>query len=287
MMSTFLKNLFRPYSNEYSKTEKKIAKYLLKINVEVSTKTIRELADEVGVSKTAIFDFVKKHGFAGFQDFKIAIAQNHDFSRETSAELVAFPEILTQDSAYTIAQKVIRFSESSIKDLINTFTEEQLTEILKLIHTSENLHFIGQGLSSVIALDSYHKFTRTKFNSNYVADYHMQLSHVAKLGEKDCVFLFSHSGESKEIVNLAKILKERNVNIIVLTGNEMGELARYAKITLVVDSVESFLESESLLSRTLYITMMDIIYIAVLYSDEDQNKDSLQNIRAALDYSKT
>ena len=67
----------------------------------------------------------------------------------------------------------------------------------------------------------------------------------------------------------------------------MGELARYAKITLVVDSVESFLESESLLSRTLYITMMDIIYIAVLYSDEDQNKDSLQNIRAALDFSKT
>lgn len=250
------------------------------------SETIRQLADEIGVSKTAIFDFVKKHGFDGFQDFKIAIAQNHNFSEESADELVALPDVSSEDSAYMIAQKVIRFSESAIHDLIHAFTEEQLNQILELIHASENLHFIGQGLSSVIALDSYHKFTRSKFNSHYVADYHMQLSHVAKLGEKDCVFLFSHSGASQEVINIAKILAEKEVKTILLTGNALGELVQYADVTLVVDSVEAFLESESLLSRSLYITIMDIIYISVLYSDEEQNREALKHIREALDYSK-
>lgn len=286
MSKSYLTKIFTPYSANYSKTENKIAKYLIKIDEEVASKTIRELSEEIGVSKTAIFDFVKKHGFDGFQSFKIAVAQNQMIPNESRDELVAFPDILSGDNPYLIAQKVIKFSESSIKELIYSITEKQLTNILELINSSSNLHFFGHGLSSVIALDSYHKFTRTKYTAHFVADYHMQLSHIAKLNEQDCVFLFSHSGESLEIIQLAKILHSKNVKTIVLTGNPISELTNYADISLVINSHEAFLESESLLSRTLYITMMDVIYISVLYSDVNDNKKSLDFIRDALSTSK-
>lgn len=286
MSKSYFKKIFGPYSNDYSRTESKIAKHLIKINHEVANKTIRELSEEIGVSKTAIFDFVKKHGFDGFQSFKIEIAQNQGISNKSGDGLVAFPDILSGDNPYLIAQKVVKFSESSIKELIYSITEKKLINILDLINSSNNLHFFGHGLSSVIALDSYHKFTRTKYTAHYVADFHMQLSHIAKLTDQDCVFLFSHSGESVEIIRLAKILHSKNIKTIVLTGNPISELTNYADISLVINSHEAFLESESLLSRTLYITMMDIIYISVLYSDENENKKTIGFIRDALSKSK-
>lgn len=114
----------------------------------------------------------------------------------------------------------------------------------------------------------------------------MQLSHVAKLSDQDCVFLFSHSGETIEVIQLAEILHEKGVKMIVLTGNPISQLTKYADVSLVIDSHEAFLESESLLSRTLYITMMDIIYIAVLYSEEEAHRRDINKIRDALTKSK-
>jgi DNA-binding MurR/RpiR family transcriptional regulator len=39
----------------------------------------------------------------------------------------------------------------------------------------------------------------------YIFDYHMQLSFVTKLTSEDCVFIFSHSGKTKESINLETI----------------------------------------------------------------------------------
>lgn len=287
MPHNYLQKLLFPRRKHFNDTESLIADHLLKLGGDVVNKTLSSLSEEIGVSEATIFKFVKKIGFEGFQNFKISVASNFRENIPYEGELTAFTDISKNDSALVMAQKVVNSSQESLENLINSLTEKELLDALEIINSSETIHFFGQGASSVVAFDSYHKFLRTNFQCNYIFDYHMQLSYATKLTQKDCVFLFSHSGKTNETIEVAKILRKNGVKIISLTGNPNSKLVKISDISFVIYSEESTFRSETLTSRILYLTLIDILYVNVMYHNEAENKKSLDKIRNALNVTKT
>ncbi|SIO18929.1 transcriptional regulator, RpiR family [Carnobacterium alterfunditum] len=282
MSYNYLEKLLRPYMKGFNDTENIIADHFIKLGNEVVNKTLSNLADDTGLSEATIFKFVKKIGFDGFPNFKISVASNFRTMEERKNELAVFSDISKEDSSYTIAQKLVYSNKLALDNLGESLDEKKINQALDLMYDSKTLHFFGQGASSVIALDSYHKFLRTGVYCNYISDYHMQLSYATKLGPNDCVFLFSHSGETIETIEVAKILCANHVKIIVLTGNHYTDLVKLSTVAFIVDSEESVFQSETLTSRILYMTIIDILYVALMYHDEAKNKESLEKIRKAL-----
>ncbi|UJF16321.1 MurR/RpiR family transcriptional regulator [Jeotgalibaca sp. MA1X17-3] len=287
MSTNYMKTLLNPRMKAFSDTEKIIAKHFVKLGIEVANKTLSTLSQDIGFSEATIFKFVKKIGFDGFQSFKISVASNYNQKDDRRHDLTVFSDITKNDSSYVIAQKVVHSSKELLENMIQSLDETLLNKALELIYPARFLHFFGQGASSVIALDGYHKFMRSTFQCNYIMDYHMQLSYATKLGKEDCVFLFSHSGETIETIEIAKILKAHDVKIIFLTGNPSSEIVSLADVSFVVYSEESAFRSETLTSRILYLTIIDILYVNTMYHNEEQNKNSLEHIRDALSITKT
>lgn len=282
MPYNYLETLIRPYQKSLNNTETIIAEHMIKLGSEVVNKTLANLADETGLSEATIFKFVKKIGFSGFQNFKISVASNFRTFEERSNELIVFSDISETDSPFTIAQKVVHTNVELLENLIATLDEELLNKALDLLISSETINFFGQGASSIVAYDSYHKFLRTKFHCQYAQDYHIQLTYATKLGPNDCAILFSHSGNTKETIEVAKILYENKVKIIVLTGDPTSELVKLSNAAFVVLSKESAFRSETLTSRLVYLTVIDIIYTSIMYADEQENRKALLDIRRAL-----
>lgn len=282
MPYNYLEKLLRPHMKSFNDTEKIIADHFISLGNDVVNKTLSNLASDTGLSEATIFKFVKKIGYDGFPNFKISVASNFQAIEGRKNELTVFSDISKGDSSYAIAQKLVHSNKLALDNLIESLDEKRIDQALNLIYDSKTLHFFGQGASSVIALDSYHKFLRTSFHCNYISDYHMQLSYATKLGPNDCVFLFSHSGETIETIEVAKILRNNQVKIIILTGNHHTDLVKLSNISFVVDSEESAFQSETLTSRILYLTIIDILYVALMYHDEAKNKESLEKIRKAL-----
>lgn len=281
MRSIELENLLLKHKMTFSETEKKIADYLEELGVEVINKTLANLSNETGVSEGSFYKFVKKLGFDGFQHFKISIASSTTPIEETK-HMTAFSDITKEDTPYVIAQKVLSSTEKALSNLLLFIEEEDINSAITLIDQSETLHFFGQGASSILAYDTYHKFHRSHYRCNYINDYHMQLSYSTKLGPKDCVFLFSHSGKTLETIEVARILQENNVKIITLTGNPNSELVKLADISLIIYSEESMFRSEALTAKVLYLTLIDILYVNIMYKDEEKNTKSLNKIRKAI-----
>ena len=226
MQNIYLLNIIKQNKNKFSTSEDSLVDYFLQLkNDELVNKTLADMANETEISQTTIYNFVKKLGFNGFQDFKIKLASN-SISPTQPERLVNYREIDPTDSYIDVAKKTIHFNQQSLENLVNFLDEKTLQRIVRLLEKSQNIYFFGQGGSSVIALDSYHKFLRSKLNCHYVSDYHIQLSICSKLTKKDCVFLFSHSGDSLETINLAKILQKNNCPIICITGNPVGKIFR-------------------------------------------------------------
>lgn len=156
-----------------------------------------------------------------------------------------------------------------------------------MVYPSQMIHFFGSGGSSVLAYDSYQKFIRTKYRCDYIMDFHVQLINASKFTKDDVVFLFSHSGQSVETLKLAQAIADTEAKIIALTGNPQSSLAKLADVTITVYSEESKFRTESLASRILYLTIMDILYVNLMLHDETQSKKSMQKIRSILSVSKT
>lgn len=287
MAYNYLEKIMHPYRKSFNDTEKIIANHFIKLGDDVVNKTLSSLAKDTGLSEATIFKFVKKIGFEGFQNFKISVASNFRTMDERKNELIVFSNIDKEDSPYVIAQKVVNSNKFLLDNLMEMLDEDHLAQALELIYASTTLHFIGEGGSSVIALDGYHKFMRTKYRCNYIADYPMRLGYATKLRENDCAFLISHSGETKETIKVAEVLRSNGAKIITLTGNHYSKLVKLADVAFVVDSEESTFRSETLTSRILYLTIIDILYTATMYHDETENKNSLDKIREVLAITKT
>lgn len=289
MKNHYLEQRIRLKKRTLSETEQKISDYFVHSDDLISRKTLEDLANEIAVSQSSIYQFVKKIGYSGFQDFKIDIARNfnhqpefHNLNSMTSNDVID-----ENDSCVDIAKKVLQSNLSSLNNAIHFLTEELLTEVLTLIYSAKTLHFFGLGGSSIVAFDSFHKFIRTKYRCNYIFDYHMQLSFATKLTSEDCVFIFSHSGQTKESVNLARQIKKTPAKIIALTGNSGSELVSLANEAIIVLTEETLFRTESLASRISYLTVMDIIYTNVMHHNYDQNVESIKKIRDNISTTKT
>lgn len=287
MQNIYLLNIIKQNKNKFSTSEDSLVDYFLQLkNDELVNKTLADMANETEISQTTIYNFVKKLGFNGFQDFKIKLASN-SISPTQPERLVNYREIDPTDSYIDVAKKTIHFNQQSLENLVNFLDEKTLQRIVRLLEKSQNIYFFGQGGSSVIALDSYHKFLRSKLNCHYVSDYHIQLSICSKLTKKDCVFLFSHSGDSLETINLAKVLQKNNCPIICITGNPVGKILKLSTESVIAFSQEAKYRTESLTSRLLYQTVMDILYTIIMFKDEEKNEQVLKKIRRAISLSKT
>ena len=287
MQNIYLLNIIKQNKNKFSTSEDTLVEYFLQLkNDELVNKTLADMASDTDISQTTIYNFVKKLGFNGFQDFKIKLASN-SINPTQPERFVNYTEITPSDSYLEVAKKTIHFNQQSLEHLINFLDEKTLHRIVRLLEKSKNIYFLGQGSSSVVAMDSYHKFLRSKLNSHYVSDYHMQLTICSKLTKDDCVFLFSHSGDSLETINLAKIAQKNHCPVICITGNPTGKILKLATESVIAFSQEAKYRTESLTSRLLYQTVMDILYTIIMFKDEEENEKVLRRQRSALSLSKT
>ena len=67
--------LISSYFPSLSKSEKKVAQYVLSNPDEVIKLQIKELAKLVSVGESTIIRFTRKIGYSGFQEFKIELAK--------------------------------------------------------------------------------------------------------------------------------------------------------------------------------------------------------------------
>ncbi len=284
MPNNYLKMLIHNKFHLLSKSEQKLSEYFLQLDEDLINKTIANLSTETGYSQTTVFNFVKKLGFEGFQEFKIKLASNisSENYNKSNVSLTVYSEITSEDSVEVVAEKIINFNQNSLSTLYETLDKKKIESTLGLIKNVKNLYFFGVGGSSVVAYDSFHKFLRTNYTCNYITDYHLQLISSTRLTKNDGVFIFSHSGESIETINLVKQIKKTDAIIITLTGNPGSELIELSDESIIVYSEESKFRTESLVSRILYLTVMDIIYTSVMYKNNDMSFKAFKKVRDAI-----
>ena len=249
--------------DEMGKSEKKIADWLFSHSGEAFTYSITEFASICDSSEATVVRFSRRLGFSGYQDLKLALAQ------ETEKKIIT-PYITAEDSCFDMLEKLCNDIYLSLERTKKNIGAENMTRASEVISKAGKVILVGLGGSSTVALEAANKFLRAGCNAYSYSDTHMQAIAVSQLSSDDVVIGISQSGSSKDIVECLKIAKTRGATTICVTAKERSPITRQSDIVLITDTEEvrhSDLGLNSHLSRTV---VMDALCYRIAYMNEEK-----------------
>lgn len=210
--------------------------YVIKNTDKVIYMTIRELADAAHVSTTTILRFCKKMHCEGYSEFRIR-----------------FKMYLEQDVQHPIT--------SGISEIINYFksiNNDEFDELLKnaaeKISRSEKIIFVGIGTSGTLGKYGARFFSNAGKFSTCIDDPYYPIN--GDMYTNSVAIMLSVSGETEEILRLARQFILHNCKIISLTNSENSTLARMADLNISYHMPQTLLEGQHNMT-----TQIPLLYI--------------------------
>lgn len=223
-----LAQLIQEKYHALTKSEKRIADYLLKNKEQAVYQTMKDVTEAVEVGDATLIRFSQKLGFNGFSDLKIAIAKE---------------EFTSQYEGDNEHQFYDRILENQIKVLESTrqlLDPEVVLHAIEAITRAKRIYIIGVGSSGLTAASLEKMLLRVGVHATHSVDPHFQAHALALLGPEDLVICFSLSGRTKDIHDSLKIAKENHTPIIAITNFKSSPIAELGDIVLQTANEEFF-----------------------------------------------
>lgn len=248
-------------------SEKKVAQYILREKKNVINQRVVEIAKETGSSPSAVVRLCKSLGIPGFHELKMMLARDVFVGVETTDSASSHP--LDQDSEAIITQ-IGSNSIGSIKDLQKMVSLEELTKASLLLENSDYIHAFGIGLSNGIAFDFAHKMQRLGLLCGHYQETQMQMITACNMKKGMVGMIISHSGNTDEMVKIAKMMKKKGVTIMTITGNGIGEVALNSDITLLAPLSEPLKRQGASSSRISQLVLVDMLFSRIINNNPEE-----------------
>ncbi|PAV28379.1 RpiR family transcriptional regulator [Virgibacillus profundi] len=264
------------YKN-FSEKEKIIADFTLMNPHKIIHFTINQVSEKLGISEATVFRFCRRIGFKGFQDMKISLATEVVTSVKDIHE-----KINEEDSIGVITRKSFQSNIKTIEDTLRIQDENLITKVVEAILGAQKIQFFGVGGSAFVALDAYHKFIRSGINVNADLDSHLQMMSASQMTNNDLAIIISHSGSTKDILDLMQIFEENETQTVAITNFTKSPLTEKADISLYTIAAETDFRSEALSSRIAQLSIIDALYVNVMIANKESSWSVLQKMRGSM-----
>lgn len=261
----------------WSAKERKVASYILENPRDAVDPSIEELSERIGVSESTLFRFVRKLGYSGYQQFRIALATEAIAPRDTWYDS---PEAALDEKS--VAAVVFRTSISALEKTLAGLDPELLDRAAEAMTLAKRVPILGIGGSNTVAQDAWHKLVRTGLPCEAPVDFHSQLMLASQSGPGSFVILFSHTGSNTDALALADEAKLSGAALLVVTSQPRSPLAKRADFLVVSRASGARLVSEAWSARIAQLAIIDTLYVLVMEKLGDTGERHLEAMRRAI-----
>jgi len=270
-----MKTTIQSHYPSLSKSEKKIADYILENFADIMYLSVNELGEKAGVGETSVFRFCKHIGLKGYHEFKLLVAQDtvmleNETKLKSSDNLKHFAEVIKDN----IVDK--------INECLNFLDNSQLDLALNYLAKSKRLCFMGLGSSALSAQTAKERFLRLGIIAETAIDAHRQNTVASIFKEDDVIVAFSISGDTRDLIEALEIARENRVKIIVVTSYMKSPITKYADIVLVTSGKEHFMEGGTLASSISQLYIVDILVTGYYLLDIETSQDMREKTGRAI-----
>lgn len=239
--------------------------------------SLKQIADDAGVSEAMVVKITKKLGFSGYRDFRTAVSQ---YNRQPTAEM--HQELSADDTSQEIVQKVFRTSINALEETLSILDMEAFDRAADLIQRAKQRDFYGVGGSAQIARDVAHKFLRIGVRASVFDDSHMMLMSASLVAEGDVAIGFSHSGNTTAVIEAIQLARRNGARTIAITNYNSSALAHAADVVLCSTAQGSPLMGENAAARIAQLNILDAVFVAVAQRDYQAAERNLERTMFAV-----
>lgn len=262
--------------SRFTQAEKKVASYIVNHAELIPTMTTKQISKQSGASEASVVRFCKSIGMSSFQAFKLALVR--DLTR-SDMNMSDFSIIKKQDEPYELFQKVQYHNKTAIEEISTSLDKRELEKAIEAILQTKSVVFYGVGGSSVVSLDGCHKFRKIGYYSEMTTDFHMMLPVVSNMKKGEVLIAISVSGNTKEVLEIVRFAKKKQVTVIAITNLTKSLLYKEADIKLCTPNIEQDFRVGSFASRIMHLTIVDALYASVFNRIGETVIDHFNEIR--------
>ena len=232
-------------------SQKLVANYIIEKPEKFTLSSIRELEEELHISKSTIVRLAQRIGYTGFHQLKADFLAN---ARKDLDPINQFKILLSDptektDHLHLVADEAVK----NINTTLQTVDEIQLKEAVKLLNSANHVYTAGVNLSSYLAGIASYLLNRVSIPTT--AMHHRSLAfdeQVIHFSPKDVLLAFSFLPYSPETIQAARYAHERNIKVISVGDKPTSEIVPYSDVFFQV-AVKSMTISNSIMSALVLV----------------------------------
>ncbi|MCS3606508.1 MurR/RpiR family transcriptional regulator [Erwinia rhapontici] len=259
-----------------SKSERKVAEVILDSPTTAMHSSIALLARAAGVSEPTVNRFCHRLKTKGFPDFKLQLAQSL-----ASGTPYVSRNVEQDDSVESYSGKIFESAMAGLDRVKQSLDVGAVNRAVDLLTQSKKIAFFGLGASAAVAHDAMNKFFRFNVPVIYSDDIVMQRMSCMNSGEGDVMVLISHTGRTKNMVELAMMARENDATVLAITSPG-SPLAREATLALTLDVPEDTDIYMPMVSRLAQLTLIDVLATGFTLRRGAKFRDNLKRVKEAL-----
>lgn len=277
----YSQNVFVKISNHYSEltqAQRLVADFILTHQNEVQFLSISDLADQCKVADGTVSRFCRDMGYTGFSSFKIAVAKclTRMDDLNTSKKL----PMTDQSSFSRLINNIYQENVDALTHTTQMMTEETVTKACTLMEQADRIFLMGQGGSLTVAMEMQTLMMTISNKFICVQDSATQIATASLLEEKDVLILFSYSGSTREMLELASVAHKRRARLILITHYPKSPLEKYVDVILLCGTNENPLNQGSVPARMAQLLVVDVLFHSLYSIDKkraEQNREWVSN----------
>jgi DNA-binding MurR/RpiR family transcriptional regulator len=256
--------------------ERKAADYILRYPYDVIGWPITTFSQECGASNTTIFRLCRRLAGEGYRRFKIELAKEIG-----SPDSLVYPEVQPEDPLSAIANKIFTANIQALRDTLKVLDLEALDRAVDAILAARQVDIYAVGGAGIAARELHLKCMQLGITANAYLDSQMQIMSASVLTPDDVGIGISHSGLHRHTAEALRLARASGATTISLTSYPDSPVAAEADIVLYTSTWGSP-SQDSPSVRTTQLTVVDVIYEAMLVKGREQAQEKLGRVARAI-----
>ena len=217
-----------------------LARFMLQHPEKIGYLSIRELAEQVGVSIASVSRFCTQLGYSGYDELGREVQQSLQYQMSTPARLRMLNDVADEQQAdappRTAFDRVLDMEAQNLLLLRRSGDRAGLLRCVEWLHDAETVLVVGSMGSTALAeyfayaLGKVRQSVRLASSASGSSDW-LALS---SLGAKALVVLIGFPRYQRRTIEVGRYAKSRGARIIAVTDQETSPLARLADHTIAV-----------------------------------------------------
>ena len=262
------------YQVQMTPAESEVVQYILRNPEKAVDLSVHELAERAFSSSATIVRMCRRLGFDGYKGLRRAL--QYELAGRKLSEQEKRDEVSREDSLEEMVDKITYKNIVSLEQTKNLVDLPVLQKCVDLLCTARVICLFGIGSSLCVARDAYLKFLRLDKPCILNDDWHSQLLQSRNMRPEDVGIFISYSGQTVELIECAKAVKQCGAKMILITRFAASALSELSDYNLYVAANESLFRNGAMSSRISQLNMIDILYTAFANADYERSMARLR-----------